>query len=52
MIASIKNHVTKHTIPDFTAITGDISFDGKEYTRAEKFFDDLNGKNIEIYSLL
>ncbi len=42
MIASIKSHVTKHTIPDFTAITGDISFDGKEYTRAEKFFDELN----------
>ena len=38
MITAIGEHVQEHGIPDFVAITGDISFDGKNYTNAKKFF--------------
>ena len=44
MITAIGEHVKKHDIPGFAAITGDISFDGKEYTRAENFFNKLKEK--------
>lgn len=44
MISAIGEHVKKHGIPRFTAVTGDISFDGKEYTRAEDFFNTLKEK--------
>jgi formylglycine-generating enzyme required for sulfatase activity/calcineurin-like phosphoesterase family protein len=41
MIAAIDGHVKEHKAPDFTAITGDISFDGKEYKKANEFFSEL-----------
>jgi len=41
MITAIGEHVKKHDIPGFAAITGDISFDGKDYKKAETFFNKL-----------
>ncbi len=41
MLTAINEHVKEHGIPDFTAITGDISHDGKEYKRADDFFKKL-----------
>jgi 3',5'-cyclic AMP phosphodiesterase CpdA len=42
MIAGIKEHLNKFNQElDFVVITGDIAFDGKDYTEAEKFFADL-----------
>ena len=34
MINEIGAHAKKYGIPDFTVVTGDISFDGKEYEKA------------------
>ncbi|MCK5056745.1 MAG: SUMF1/EgtB/PvdO family nonheme iron enzyme [Candidatus Aminicenantes bacterium] len=41
MFEAIGKYVKKYKRPDFVAITGDISFDGKMYNKAEEFFDDL-----------
>ncbi|MCX6580207.1 MAG: hypothetical protein NT166_08485 [Candidatus Aminicenantes bacterium] len=38
MIETIKTYSTKHGIPHFVAVTGDIAFSGKEYDEAAAFF--------------
>lgn len=44
MISAIGEHVKKHGTPNFAAVTGDISFDGKDYKKAENFFNTLKEK--------
>jgi hypothetical protein len=44
MLKSIGEHSKKHGVPDFVVIMGDISYDGRDYSRAELFFDKLKMK--------
>jgi len=41
LLKTIAEHVKKNGQPDIVAITGDIAFDGKEYKKAETFFENL-----------
>lgn len=38
MAAAIKAHLENNRAPDFVAVTGDITFSGKEYEKANAFF--------------
>nr|CBH39249.1 hypothetical protein, calcineurin-like phosphoesterase, NACHT domain, and DUF323 family [uncultured archaeon] len=45
MLAKIKEHIEKNNLDlDFVAVTGDITFSGKEYGEAKDFFKELKSK--------
>mgnify|MGYP002749919360 CR=1 FL=1 len=41
LLKTISNHSEKYGYPEYVAVTGDIAWDGKDYTEAENFFKNL-----------